>query len=195
MFKFYDIDKNYVNFLKSFEEKIPNISYEKRDKFMCGVVLKINNFDYFAPVSSFKKQQRTNFLIKNSKNKEVGSIRLSFMFPVPKELAIIKDFKKEELNYRRLLNEELSYCNNHSSKIYRKAEFIYNSVCDKTNDIMVKNCCDFKLLEKKSFQYCKEHNLKLPLSPVQIKNPVQDFCKAFSEINNFLENNEFDLNK
>lgn len=36
-FKFYEVDKEYVKFLQRHEGKIPNISYDTNDKFVCGV--------------------------------------------------------------------------------------------------------------------------------------------------------------
>ena len=63
-FKFYEVDKLYVNFLQKHESKIPNISYANNDKFICGILFSVNDIDYYSPISSFNKQQKTNILIK-----------------------------------------------------------------------------------------------------------------------------------
>lgn len=34
--KFYDIDIDYINHLKSFDKQIPNVGYDKHNKFFCG---------------------------------------------------------------------------------------------------------------------------------------------------------------
>lgn len=123
--KFYEVDKTYVAYLKRFDSKIPNISYDKHDKFICGVLLNINEMNYYAPISSFNRQQRTNILIKNRKGEVTSSIRLSFMFPVPDDQVKVLDFSKEEGFYKYLLMEENAFCNRHADEIRSKAEYIY----------------------------------------------------------------------
>ncbi len=34
--KFYDIDIDYINHLKNFDKQIPNVGYDKHNKFFCG---------------------------------------------------------------------------------------------------------------------------------------------------------------
>lgn len=153
MLKFYDVDKSYIEFLKTTEAKIPNISYDTHDKFICGVVLRINGKKYYAPISSFNKPQRTNILLKNNKGRVTSSIRLSFMFPVPDSALSEKDFSKENLKYRRLLMEEYQYCNKHELQIIDKAQYIYQKVVCDADPLMVKNCCNFEKLENAYEQY------------------------------------------
>jgi len=162
IFKFYEVDKDYVDFLKQVENKIPNISYERNDKFLCGILFSINGMNYYAPISSFNQQQRTNILIKNEEGKILSSIRLSFMFPVPDHFATVKDFKKEVPAYKRLLMEELEFCNKNAEKIISKAQYIYDSVVNGPNDLMQKNCCDFIKLEKQYLAFCSIHNIPIP---------------------------------
>lgn len=52
MLKFYDINPEYVNYLRQFDNRIPNIVYEANNKFVCGIVLSVNKHNYFAPISS-----------------------------------------------------------------------------------------------------------------------------------------------
>lgn len=51
MIAFYDVDSEYVDFLKTIDSKVPNIKYDGNNKFVCGIVFKINNVEYYAPVS------------------------------------------------------------------------------------------------------------------------------------------------
>ena len=96
--KFYEVDSEYIKFLReNGDEKIPNIVYEKHKKFFCGIVLTINGFNYFAPVSSYNKKAHTVFLImdRDKITKEltpISSLRFSFMFPCPIEYLNQKDF-------------------------------------------------------------------------------------------------------
>lgn len=81
MIDFYRINSDYLSFLKQYDSQVPNIQYEKHDKFFCGTVLSIDGINYFAPISSFKIPQRTNFIILD-KQKSLSSVRLCFMIPV-----------------------------------------------------------------------------------------------------------------
>ena len=63
------------------------------------------------------------------------------------EKISLRDFSKEDITYRRLLIEEYRYCNAHEKEIIEKAEYIYKSVIQDKNPLMVKNCCDFAKLE------------------------------------------------
>lgn len=152
---FYDVDKKYIDFLKQYEPKIPTITYTERDKFLCGIVFSVNNHDYFAPISSVTQQQRSNLPIKNRTGETVATIRFSFMFPVPNGLAKIKDFSKEAGAYRDLLHQEWVYCNRIAEKIHDKAKYIYKCVVEDKQDLMVKNCCNFALLEEKAHDYMR----------------------------------------
>ena len=154
--KFYEVDKTYVAYLKRFDSKIPNISYDKHDKFICGVLLNINEMNYYAPISSFNRQQRTNILIKNRKGEVTSSIRLSFMFPVPDDQVKVLDFSKEEGFYKYLLMEENAFCTRHADEIRIKAEYIYLSVLRGKDQMMKMNCCDFKKLETAYTQFVGE---------------------------------------
>lgn len=151
MLDIYDVSKDYIEYLKTIESKIPNISYNQRDKFICGIVMVEQNFKYFVPVSSFNKQQKTNYLILNANNQPVGSLRFSFMFPLPDGVAKRKIIANEsDIQYKRLLQEEWNYITTPKNEqaILRKAKAVYKMGCD-INDPYFKNCCDFKNLENK----------------------------------------------
>lgn len=163
--KFYEVDSEYIKYLKeNGDSKIPNIEYQKHKKFFCGIVLTINNFNYFAPVSSYNKKLHTTFLImdkeKHTKElKAISSLRFSFMFPCPIEYLNQKDFEKEDEKYKILLRKELHYCNSNREKIKRLANEVYklglNPVTRKRFNI-----CDFKKLEEKCLEYIKKKNDK-----------------------------------
>ena len=148
---FYEVSADYISYLLKFDSKVPRIDYSKtsqHDKFMCGIVLSVNEHDYFAPISSFVTQQRTNMVIKNEKGKPISSIRLSFMIPIPPNVTTVKNIKNEPSpEYRRLLNLELQFCRKNANAIRRMAKHIHNSVVNGKDPIMIKNCCDFIKLE------------------------------------------------
>lgn len=149
--KFYEIDKEYAKYLKTFDKQVPNLEYQSNNKFSCGIVYNINGFDYFAPVSSFNMKQKTNFVIKD-KGKDISSIRFCFMLPVPKTEYTLCDFSSKKQTYIDLVNAEYSYCKSNASEIYLLAEKVYNIGANR-NHPLAYTCCDFKLLEQK----CKEY--------------------------------------
>ncbi len=163
--KFYEVDSEYIKYLKeNADDKIPDIDYEKHKKFFCGIVLTINNFNYFAPVSSYNKKAHTVFLIKEKDKKTnqikaISSLRFSFMFPCPIEYLSQKDFSKENEKYRNLLMKELKYCNLNVEKIKKLANMVYKLGLNKRTREKF-NICNFEILEKKCLEYIKERNDK-----------------------------------
>lgn len=150
MLKFYDVNKDYIEYLKTIEPKVPNISYTARDKFVCGIVMMVDSHKYFVPVSSYNEQVKTNMLIYNKQAKAVGSLRFSFMFPLPMGAVKEKIFSNEkDQQYKTLLEEEYLYIKNHEVEIYNKAKAVYKIGCDKTH-FLNRNCCDFENLEKEA---------------------------------------------
>ena len=157
MIAFYDVDSEYVDFLKTIDSKVPNIKYDGNNKFVCGIVFKINNIEYYAPVSHMKIQQRTNMLIYKDEE-PISSIRFSFMFPAFSDVLKMKDFSeiaKENPQYANLLYTEYKYCITHEREIIKNAQKVYKIGCNK-NHTLNYTCCDFKKLEAEYVNYKNE---------------------------------------
>lgn len=165
---FYTVDLEYVDLLK-FEEirkrgftRVPNMDYGKnhKPKFLCGVVLNVNNINYYVPVTSYKQQKPDNFLIYSDNGEVVSSLRFNYMFPVPKDLLTERriDSEPDEL-YRSLLAQELQYCRKNQEDILYLAERTYNRVLLGKNLGLVVNSCDFKLLEDVYNNYVAKKSL------------------------------------
>lgn len=142
---FYNCDQHYVDEVRLIEPKIPQHRPSKKP--LCGVLLRMQDFDYLAPISSLSKQQKTNFVIKNSNGKPVGCVRFSFMFPIPEDCRSIKDFSLEDDARRFLLLEELGYCNRKAKQIVFKAQHVYRMATTGADPQIAAVCCDFKKLE------------------------------------------------
>ncbi|EKN1389212.1 type III toxin-antitoxin system ToxN/AbiQ family toxin [Enterococcus thailandicus] len=152
----FEIEPTYIDFLKQYDDKIPNHDYDTHDKLYCGVVLIINDLKYLVPLSSFNKRQATNLLIRDRtrNNRIIASLRFCFMIPVLDEVIKIKDFSEEtDTNYVALLSKELRYCRTHANEIYAKALEVYSFGTDETHPQYI-NCCKFKVLELN----CKNYN-------------------------------------
>ena len=159
--KFYDIDTEYADFLRKYDGSIPNIKYGKNNKFACGVVLSINGYKYFAPISSNTKKQQTSILIYNKDGKAISSIKLCFMFPAPPSAVSYKNFaeiSKQDPAYARLLEIEWRFCRDNESVIYKKANKIYGIGRNKSH-VLNKYCCDFLSLEVACDEWMKGHNI------------------------------------
>lgn len=184
--KFYIIPDDYVKNLQKVETSsrgfscVPNLDYGKnrKQKFVCGVVFKINNYDYFAPITSYKTKKPDNFLIYDEKGKKVlSSLRFNFMFPVPFQIASVYQFNNiSDDKYRSLVLQEYHFCKKNQNVIRHLAERTYKRVLLGKNKGLVKNSCDFKLLETAYKDYCIQNNISnSPINFRYIKLTSEEF--------------------
>ena len=161
---FYTVDLDYVNYLKKTEQdkrgfsRVPNMEYGnlRKPKFLCGIVLQVNNIDYYVPVTSYTQQKPDNFLIKADNGQVTSSLRFNYMFPIPKELVAERTIAGEpDRAYRALLAQELKYCITNQETIQHLAERTYKRVLLGKDQGLVANSCAFQLLE----QECKTYLL------------------------------------
>ena len=147
---FYFVNPSYVQYLKTIDPQVPDVQYAKRNKFLCGIVLDVKGKQYFSPISSFNKQQRTNFVIKDKNGNDISSLRLSFMLPIPQgQLTPYQIEQEPDLKYRELLRQEISYIRANEPSIKKKAQEVY-SIGNNRNHYLSKNCCDFAKLEREA---------------------------------------------
>ena len=59
----YVVDKNYVKYLTSIDEKVGYVEYGDRMKLHVGIILDVNSIKYYVPISSPK---RKHFRMSNS---------------------------------------------------------------------------------------------------------------------------------
>lgn len=188
---FYTVDLNYVASLKKAEEekrgfsRVPNMDYgeHRKPKFLCGIVLQVNNQDYYVPVTSYKQQKPDNFLIRAANGEVVSSLRFNYMFPVPKELIAVRSITDEpDLQYRALLAQERQYCIKNQEEIRRLAERTYKRVLLGKNPGLVANSCDFLLLEDQCRAYMKSRkpSLQAQINGAKVKQAPQTSCQGKS---------------
>lgn len=154
MLRFYDIDENYIQFLKTIDRQVPDVKYDSNNKFVCGVVLNINGIKYYAPVSHKTDKQQTNLQIFDN-SVPISTIRFSFMIPAFDEVLTYKNFKdiaKTDSAYASLLHAEYSYCSYHINDIKDKVLAVYRIGCNKKHRLNY-TCCDFKKLEEHYMEY------------------------------------------
>ena len=54
--KWYAVKKEYIDYLKKWDKKVPNVDYGNRMKCFIGVIFIKNDIEYFAPLTSFKEK-------------------------------------------------------------------------------------------------------------------------------------------
>ena len=157
---FYEINHQYIDFLLPFAPHLfaNKKSGQNNERKFIGIVLKVNGFDYFAPLSSAKNKHKymeegLDFI----KVKNYAVINLNNMFPVPLMLCSPVDFSKEKnLKYRDLLRSEYRFIKMIEEKIRKNARLLYNHKIKNGNSTpLAKRCNDFKLLEEKCLEYSK----------------------------------------
>ena len=163
---FYTVAKEYLRYLKKFENKIMDNEGIKEKRPYLGVLFEIEGKKYIAPLTSPKPK---HLKMKNSldffkiKEGKCGAINLNNMFPVIENVIQIKDVNLEkDIKYKELLKEQLTWCNieENKEKICIKAEKLYNEILNKKEESKFwERCCNFSILEEKSKEYEKELNL------------------------------------
>lgn len=151
MIDFYEINSDYLDYLRKYDSRVPVKGYALHEKFFCGVVLTVNDgISYYAPVSHFKQIQRTNFPIYDKDGITIlSSVRLCFMIPViPSVINRISMRKLFSIDsaYAVLVDKEYSYCSKHEAQLNKRAQAVYKIGCNKKHKFN-SLCCDFKKLE------------------------------------------------
>lgn len=156
--KFYEVDAKYVNYLSPFA---PHLFHNKQagqhnERKYIGIVLQVNGFDYFAPLSSFKPKH--NSMKQGIDFLKVGNyavINLNNMFPVPPQCYSYVDYSKEpNPQYKKLLQTEYRIIRKMQEKIYKNAEALYKyKITNGDTTALAKRCNDFSLLEQKCKSY------------------------------------------
>lgn len=156
------IGKEYCDYLRTFDERVPYNFNNKEIRPFVGVLFKVNNCKCFAPLSSpkpkhLKIKNKLDFLRLDGG--KLGAINFNNMIPVQDNNVLIINFDTETLNeseekYRKLLKKQIYWLNRNSEKVFGRAEKLYN---DFINDVLPKNikdrCCDFRVLEEKYKEY------------------------------------------
>ncbi len=162
-FSFYTVDSDYCNFLRKTDSCVPYTMDCKADRPFIGIIFAINNFHYYAPLTSPKPKHlhmknQIDFL--KIKNGEWGAINLNNMIPVPVnslkfvELKIMESDSRQDIAYKNLLSNQLSWCNSHKEMILKQADKLYHLIVEgKAWESLANRCCNFALDEKQCSSY------------------------------------------
>ncbi len=184
--KFYIIDEDYIDYLSKFDNHVSWNKEQKRP--YIGIVLKVANHLYFAPLYSYKvgydkyKENPSFIRVEDRKGKNVSIIRFAEMIPVPETAIQLFDFNIRGRKYRDLLQAEINFINDNKNVIYSKAKKIYRNVVHIKIPFFCSISCDFELLEQKSKEYIGNVN--------KGKNFIKDVeitCEVFDETPNIIK--------
>ena len=166
------VDEDYLNYLRSFESKIPNSNYgaDKMKPFF-GVLFETDGLVYVTQVSHLKPRHvkmkdsvdfRKVYIPNANPNlpdRPVAVVNLNYMFPIPKALVTplaYRDIDKcrtfssnvERSKYVDLLIKEIASIN--KMGIERLARKVYELKSNYPDAVVSKRCFDFKGLEEKA---------------------------------------------
>lgn len=151
-----EISDEYIEYMKKFFENILDnkMNSRKHGRKYLGVIMNINNQDYFAPLSSPKKSdyntdgsiKNSTIIVlrmitkKNSKEHLLGTIKLNNMIPVPSTEIINYNLNLEkDKKYKNLVINELRWIQKNTSKITKAAQNVYNIKMNENKNINSKN--------------------------------------------------------
>lgn len=155
------LNTDYCDYLRIFDNKVPYNFKEKETRPFVGVLFAVNDFLYFAPLSSPKEKHvklrnKIDFLKLDSG--KLGAINFNNMVPVTEKNIIKIDVDSNEQKYNKLLKEQLFWLNRNKDILYIKSKKLYDKFIDNTLDRRIRErCCNFILLEEK----CNEYNNKI----------------------------------
>ena len=155
--KIVEVSDRYINYLKEYFPKTlldNKQGCRKHTRKYLGVIFKINEYNYFAPLSSPKKSDylengaiRKSSVsiirmtrIYNNKIVLLGTIKLNNMIPVPQSEIIIYNIENErDKKYQDLIKNEQFWIQRNTDKIIKQGLNLYNNKINEKNLINVKN--------------------------------------------------------
>ena len=156
------VDSDYCDYLRKFDNKVAYNKNEKELRPFIGILFEIDNFEYFAPLSSPKEKHKS---MKNTLDffkidgGELGAVNFNNMIPVSSRNYSIIDLHKEtltieEFKYQKLLIEQLNWLNANYNQVKNKSLKLYKLYNNGNLPQNIKlRCCNFKLLEEKFKEY------------------------------------------
>ena len=166
-FSFYMVDAAYCDYLRKSDPCVPYTMERKSIRPFVGIVFSVHNVRYYAPLTSPKSKHlhmknQIDFL--KIKGGEWGAINFNNMIPVypgnliKVEMKIYETDSQQDIAYKNLLSNQLSWCNSHKDTILNQAEKLYRLVVDgRAWDTLASRCCNFALDEILCASYAKEN--------------------------------------
>lgn len=171
--KLYTIDNDYLGYLFNADGRVMfwNSDNYKNERKYVGVVLTINDFRYFAPLSSPKE---SDYYYKDNEKKIrksiipivrlvtddgnlLAKVKLCSMIPVKNEHIALYDISTEpDQKYQSLVTKEMVCIRKQTDEIIKNARVLYNQKTKGYSNIKyLEYTIDFKKLETACLDYKK----------------------------------------
>jgi len=160
--KIVKVNSEYCEYLREFDNRVSYNKNEKELRPFIGILFKIEEYEYFAPLSSPKlkhKKMKNKVDFLKIKNGELGAVNFNNMIPVKPNNYYLIDLNKttltdEESKYQKLVKEQLNWLNSNYDQVKNKSIKLYNLYNNgKLPENIKERCCNFKLLEEKCMEY------------------------------------------
>lgn len=180
---FININQDYLKYLHDFCPEVYYKPSGYARKPYIGILVQEGGIEYVIPLSSAKEKHKTwknietdRFLIYENCGKSSVSARaickengdgsvkhilsvidLKKMLPIKDglytkvDLTASPDDTVDTRNYKNLMNKEFAFCVKILPQIIQKANKLY--IKQKETGVVIKFCCDFRLLEEKCSEY------------------------------------------
>lgn len=166
-FSFFRVDSTYCDFLREHDPCVPYTMDRKATRPFIGIVFTVNGISYYAPLTSpkpkhLRMKNQVDFLKINQGT--WGAINFNNMIPVhPKSLTKVdmrrtESDTKEDIAYKNLLSNQLSWCNSNRDTIVKQAKKLYEMIVSgKAWPTLAGRCCNFSVDEQQYLLYCRTH--------------------------------------
>lgn len=159
MLSLYEIDDNYIEFLRRFDKRVlsSKVGDRKQTRKYIGILLHNKDIQYFIPLSSYKPIYDNMY--ESLSLKKIGNmavLRINNMVPVINSVLHRLDFNEEkDEKYKMLLQNEYRIIKGREREIRKDSRIVYHYRLNVKNKdkALYKICCDFRLLEEKLSEY------------------------------------------
>lgn len=157
--KIYYVDESYINSLRRIDDKV---LFNKSTRPYLGIVLTVNNLNYFVPLSSPKENKKISnqlvvkmFEVNNVENK-LGYLLFLNMIPVPNRYLTevdMEQIKIQNFDYYQLLVKQLIFIRQEEERILSKAQKVYRNAVINRVPFISEICVDFRALETYAMRF------------------------------------------
>ena len=169
--RLYSVSDDYIEYLRNvfprvYSNKIANGKHTRK---YLGVVFKLNDFNYYIPLSSpkdthdyitlnGKKVIRKDSIIVIRmvvKGTLKGTLQIGTMIPVPDKALIQYNLQDEQdISYKELVQDEIIFIRKNANKIIKTAKLLYSKKTKSTHkNPVIDKVLDFKSIEEYSIKW------------------------------------------
>ena len=171
---FYIIETEYCDFLRKTDPCVPYTMDQKARRPFVGIILTEHGTSYYAPLSFPKPKHlrmKNNVDLLKIDDGKYGVINLNNMIPVhPHSVRAVNPTisaldNAADIQYKKLLANQLTWCNANREKILGKAKKLYQIISNGHHkNALAERCCKFAEDEQMLKVYCDAKGWDFPWS-------------------------------